>query len=240
MKSLYATERHSGSNIMSGEPMSHSNLARLGCSASTAALTVLLALFARPAAAQTFVEASLDVLTPSSSGATSATHAKGFGFSTGKLSKMASLETQFIYFSKLGDISGANVGSSHAFFFSGGYLIGPTIHQRYKVYGAIGFGEMHRRLSLLPAPGSDPSDPTSLTSDYFTLDGGAGVIVLLSRHFGVRAEIRKGRAFSFSDADDAEPGPFGIKFKHIDYWRASIGFVAAFGKAKPAPAQSFR
>lgn len=194
---------------------------------SAAALALLLSASARPASAQTFIEPSLDALTPkSNSGTTESTRSSGFGFSTGKLSKIASLETQFIYFSKLKDITGASVESSHAFFFSGGYLFGPWIRERAKVYGAIGFGEMHRRLILLPSPGSEE---TKVSSDYFTFDWGIGVIGLFSRRLGVRGDLRRGRAFSLSDSASDELGPFGIHFKHVDYWRASIGFVAIFG-----------
>src|SRR5678815_5278976 len=101
---------------------------------------------AAPAAAQTFVEPSLNWQAFHVSSDTDAPAAKGYGFGFGKLAKTVNLETQIIYFPKLVETGGGtDVASSHAFYFGGGYVIGPEIRERVRVYGAIGFGELYRK-----------------------------------------------------------------------------------------------
>jgi len=195
-----------------------------------AVLAAVLLAAARPVSAQAFIEVPLAWLTPSPAAGEKAQHARGFGFSWGKLAQIHGLETQFVYFPKF-VFSGADVKSSHAFFFSASELFGPWIHERYKVYGGVGFGELHHKLVTLP---TSEAAIESITSDLITIDIGPGAFVLISKRLGCRVDVRRGWAFRLSDEPDAEKGPFGIKFKHTNYWRVSVGFIATFGK-KPPP-----
>ena len=69
-------------------------------------------------------------------------------------------------------------------------------------------------------------NPTSVSSNYFTLNVGGGVMGFFTNHLGVRGDLRYYRAYGFSVADLQTAGT--IALDHFDFWRASVALAAKF------------
>ena len=67
--------------------------------------------------------------------------------------------------------------------------------------------------------------PDSLSTNYFTVNVGGGVIGFLTTHLGVRGDLRYFRAYG---VDIADLEGAGLKLNHFDFWRASGGLVLTF------------
>src|SRR5262245_57646454 len=105
------------------------------------AAALMLVLPVHDAAAQGFINvfAGTTLSTPSTSGSKSKA---GFGIALGGLGKIIGGETEFAYFPEVLDNSANNLSKNKVFTLSGSTLIGPLIGP-VKVYGALGFGDLH-------------------------------------------------------------------------------------------------
>jgi hypothetical protein len=183
--------------------------------------TLLFLSAAHSAAAQVFVSPFVDTTlsSPSASGGGSK---PGFGIALGNVGKIVGAETEIGYQPQIIDNSANALEKSRVFTFSGNTLIGPTIG-RIKAYGAVGAGDLFlnvTRLSSLVIP-----NPASISTNYFTVNVGGGVMGFFTTHMGVRADLRYFRAYGFK-IDDLQAA--GLVLDRFDFWRASIGFAAKF------------
>ncbi len=146
----------------------------------------------------------------------------GFGLALGKLGSIFGVEGEFAYYPEILDNAATGLSKNRAISFSGNFLIGPKIGP-VKVYGTVGAGDLLLNVTSL-ASLATPS-PDSISNSYFTINVGGGVIGFINPHFGIRADVRDFRAtgFDFSDLSSS-----GLAFTHFDFWRASLGVVAAF------------
>lgn len=146
----------------------------------------------------------------------------GLGIAFGKLGKIVGAETEIAYQPEVIDTTAASIAKSRVFTFSANTLIGPTIGA-VKPYGAIGFGNLNlnvKSLSNLVIP-----NPTSISSNYFTVNAGGGVVGFPTAHLGVRADLRYFRAYGFNVADLEVTG---LSLDRFDFWRANIGLALKF------------
>ena len=176
---------------------------------------------AHMAAAQGFVSPFVDT-TLSSPSATGSSSKPGFGVAIGSVGRIIGAETEIGYQPEVIDNAANALQKSRVITFSGNTLIGPTIG-RIKAYGAVGVGDLHlnvTRLSSLVIP-----DPSSISTNYFTVNVGGGVMGFFTTHLGVRADLRYFRAYGFK-VTDLETA--GLALDRFDFWRASIGLAAKF------------
>jgi hypothetical protein len=188
---------------------------------SIVVVTCLLMSAARGAGAQGFVNPFVATTLTSPSATGSATK-PAFGIAFGKLGTVAGFETEVAYHPQVIDNAANALAKNHVFTFSGGALIGPTIG-RVKPYGAFGAGDIYlnvTRLSSVVVP-----NPTSVSTNYFTINAGGGVMGFFTTHLGVRADLRYFRAYGFNMSDLQTAG---LTLTHFDFWRASIGLAAKF------------
>ena len=173
------------------------------------------------ASAQGFVSPFVDT-TLSSPSATGGSSKPGFGIALGNIGKIIGAETEIGYQPEVIDNTANALEKSRVITFSGNTLIGPTIG-RLKVYGAVGAGDLFlnvTKLSSLVIP-----NPASISTNYFTVNVGGGVMGFFTTHMGVRADLRYFRAYGFKIADLQAAG---LVLDRFDFWRASIGFAAKF------------
>jgi hypothetical protein len=176
---------------------------------------------ARVASAQVFISPFVDT-TLSSPSAAGSSSKPGFGVALGNVGKIVGAETEIGYQPQVIDNTANALQKSRVITFSGNTLIGPTIG-RVKVYGAIGAGDLYLNvtsLSSLVVP-----NPTSISTNYFTINAGGGVMGFFTTHLGVRADVRYFRAYGFKVTDLQNAG---LALDHFDFWRASLGFAAKF------------
>ena len=184
-------------------------------------ITALMAASAaRDAAAQGFVNAfvSTTLTSPSPSGTKSK---PGYGVAVGSLGKFVGFDTEMAYYPELLDNTANALAKSRVITFSGDTLLGPTIGP-IKAYGALGFGGLHLNVTSLSSV--IIPNPTSISTNYFTVNAGAGVMGFAA-HFGVRADLRYFRAYGF---DVADLQGSGLTLSHFNFWRASVGLAAKF------------
>jgi hypothetical protein len=184
-------------------------------------ITYLFVSAARMSAAQGFVSPFVDTTLTSPSAAGSSSK-PGFGVAIGNVGKIIGAETEIGYQPEVIDNTANALQKSRVITFSGNTLIGPTIG-RIKAYGAVGVGDLHlnvTRLSSLVIP-----NPSSISTNYFTVNVGGGVMGFFTTHLGVRADLRYFRAYGFK-VTDLETA--GLALDRFDFWRASIGFAAKF------------
>lgn len=183
--------------------------------------TLLFVSAAHGAAAQGFVSAFVDT-TLSSPSATGSSSKPGFGIAIGNVGKIVGAETEVGYQPEVIDSTANALGKSRVITFSGNTLIGPTIGH-IKAYGAVGAGDLYLNvtaLSSLLIP-----NPASISTNYFTVNVGGGVMGFFTTHMGVRADLRYFRAYGFKITDLQTAG---LALDRFDFWRASIGFAAKF------------
>jgi opacity protein-like surface antigen len=176
---------------------------------------------ARGAAAQIFVNPFVDTTlsAPSTSGSRSQ---PGFGIAIGNVGTVVGFETEFAYHPELFDNTANGLAKSHVLTLAQNILVGPTIG-RVKPYGAAGAGDLYlnvTRLSSLVIP-----NPESISTNYFTVNVGGGVMGFVTAHLGVRADLRYYRAYGFKLTDLQTAG---LALDRFDFWRAGVGVVAKF------------
>jgi opacity protein-like surface antigen len=176
---------------------------------------------ARGAAAQIFVNPFVDTTlsAPSTSGSRSQ---PGFGIAIGNVGTIVGFETEFAYHPELFDNAANGLAKSHVLTLAQNILVGPTIG-RVKPYGAAGAGDLHlnvTRLSSVVIP-----SPESISTNYFTVNVGGGVMGFVTAHLGVRADLRYYRAYGFKLTDLQTAG---LALDRFDFWRAGVGVVAKF------------
>ena len=189
-------------------------------SAFVAAVFLVLA-GARGAAAQIFVNPFVDTTlsAPSTSGSRSQ---PGFGIAIGNVGTIVGFETEFAYHPELFDNAANALAKSHVLTLAQNILVGPTIG-RVKPYGAAGAGDLYlnvTRLSSVVIP-----SPESISTNYFTVNVGGGVMGFVTAHLGVRADLRYYRAYGFKLTDLQTAG---LALDRFDFWRAGVGVVAKF------------
>ena len=189
-------------------------------SAFGAALFLVVA-GARGAAAQIFVNPFVDTTlsAPSTSGSRSQ---PGFGIAIGNVGTVVGFETEFAYHPELFDNAANALAKSHVLTLAQNILVGPTIG-RVKPYGAAGAGDLYlnvTRLSSVAIP-----SPESISTNYFTVNVGGGVMGFVTAHLGVRADLRYYRAYGFKLTDLQTAG---LALDRFDFWRAGVGVVAKF------------
>ena len=186
-----------------------------------ASLVLVFSVAARDASAQGFISpfVGTTLTSPSTSGSQSR---PGFGIALGTLGNVVGLDAEVAYFPEVLDKAANSLSKSRALTFSVDTLIGPHIGP-VKAYGALGAGSMNLNftgLSSLVNP-----TPDSLSTNYFTVNVGGGVIGFLTTHLGVRGDLRYFRAYG---VDIADLEGAGLKLNHFDFWRASGGLVLTF------------
>jgi hypothetical protein len=183
-------------------------------------VSLLLAL-AGDAKAQGFINpfVGTTLTSPSAAGG----HSKaGFGVAGGKIGTVVGLEAEFAYYPEVLDNAADALAKNRVLTFSSNVLVGPTIG-RLKAYGALGAGDLHLNFTTLSAL-VKPS-PESISSDYFAVNLGGGVMGFFNAHLGLRGDLRYYRAFGIN-LDDLEAD--GLSVNHFNFWRAGIGLVAKF------------
>ena len=188
---------------------------------TTVLFALLLLCLARGAAAQGFVNpfVGTTLTSPSPSGGSSK---PGFGVAFGSIGKIVGFETEIAYFPELLDNAANGVAKNKALTFSGNTLIGPMVGP-VKVYGAIGFGDLHLNVTSLAnvvIPNLE-----SLSSNFFTINYGGGAMGFFTSHLGVRGDLRYFKAFGFKFEDSATTG---LALDKFDFWRANIGLAVKF------------
>ena len=176
---------------------------------------------ARGAAAQIFVNPFVDTTlsAPSTSGSRSQ---PGFGIAIGNVGTIVGFETEFAYHPELFDNAANALAKSHVITLAQNILVGPTIG-RVKPYGAAGAGDLYlnvTRLSSVVIP-----NPESISTNYFTVNVGGGLMGFVTAHLGVRADLRYYRAYGFKLTDLQTAG---LALDRFDFWRAGVGVVAKF------------
>ena len=176
---------------------------------------------ARGAAAQIFVNPFVDTTlsAPSTSGSRSQ---PGFGIAIGNVGTVVGFETEFAYHPELFDNAANALAKSHVLTLAQNILVGPTIG-RVKPYGAAGAGDLYlnvTRLSSVVVP-----SPESISTNYFTVNVGGGLMGFVTAHLGVRADLRYYRAYGFKLTDLQTAG---LALDRFDFWRAGVGVVAKF------------
>jgi opacity protein-like surface antigen len=182
---------------------------------------LLIAFAAHDAAAQGFISPFIGttLTSPSPKGNSSK---PGYGVAFGNLGTIVGFDSEIAYFPEVLDNAANAIAKSRAFTFSGDTLIWPTIGP-IKVYGAVGVGDMYvnvTSLSSIVIP-----NPANISTNYFTLNVGGGVMAFFTTHLGVRGDLRYFRAYGF-DISDLQGA--GITLNHFDFWRASVGLAAKF------------
>jgi len=89
----------------------------------------------------------------------------------------------------------------------------PTRHApRWRPYGTAGVGAIH----------SWTEEQNDRSQGNFGANVGGGVMYLLSKHVGLRGDLRYFRAFVDQDKPD------GVYFKDYGFWRAAFGVTLGF------------
>ena len=185
------------------------------------ATVVLLLGVAHEGAAQVFINpfVGTTLSSPSTSGSSSKV---GFGAALGHVGTIMGFESEFAYYPEVLENSANNLAKNKVLTFSGNTLIGPTIGP-VKVYGAGGFGDLHLNVTSVSSV-LNPS-PASVSTNYFTINAGGGLMVFFTEHLGIRGDLRYYRALGFK-VDDVQAT--GLTLDRFDFWRASIGLAAKF------------
>jgi len=176
--------------------------------------TAVAALALAPAAAR--AEGYVSPFIGSNFGAGQADGRANFGFDAGWMGKgIIGGEFDFGYAPNFFGSVG-NFGDNHVMTAMGNLIVGVPIGNTFgkgvKPYGTIGFGLVRSQLN----------DPTSTTGDTmqnddFGLNAGFGVMGYLSKHAGLRGDVRYFRNTSATDN--------AVEFGGFHYWRASFGVV---------------
>jgi opacity protein-like surface antigen len=176
---------------------------------------------ARGAAAQIFVNPFVDTTlsSPSTGGGRSQ---PGFGIAIGNVGTVVGFETELAYHPELFDNTANALAKSHVLTLAQNILVGPTIG-RVKPYGAAGLGDLYLNITRISS--AVIPNPESISTNYFTVNVGGGVMGFLTAHLGVRADLRYYRAYGFKLTDLQTAG---LALDRFDFWRAGVGVVAKF------------
>lgn len=176
---------------------------------------------AHDASAQVFVNpfVGTTLTSPSPNGSRSKI---GYGVAFGNVGNIFGFESEVAYYPEVLDNSANALAKSRVFTFSGNTLIGPTLG-RVKAYGAVGVGDLFLNVSSLSS--IVVPNPTNISTNYFTINAGAGAMVFVTSHLGVRGDLRYYRAYGFNLTDLQASG---LTLSHFDFWRASVGLAAKF------------
>ena len=186
-----------------------------------ASIALVLAVSARDASAQGFISpfVGTTLTSPSTSGSKSS---PGFGIALGSLGNIVGLDAELAYFPEVLDKAANSLSKSRALTFSADALIGPHVGP-VKPYAALGAGSMNLNFTGLKSL-VNPS-PDSISTNYFTVNVGGGLIGFLTNHVGVRGDLRYFRAYGVNVADLEGAG---LSLNHFDFWRATGGLVLTF------------
>jgi hypothetical protein len=173
------------------------------------------------AAAQAFINPFVGTTLTSPTGVGGSSKA-GFGIALGTLGNIVGAETEFAYYPEVLDNTANALSKNKVITFSGNTLIGPTIGP-VKAYGAVGLGDLYLNVTSLASV--VVPNPTSISTNYFTLNVGGGVAGFFSAHFGARGDLRYYRAYGLKVTDFENAG---LVLDHFDFWRANIGVAIKF------------
>jgi hypothetical protein len=186
-----------------------------------ATVAFLVASTAPQASAQFFISPS--VTTTLASPSIDSTSSKaGFAISFGAVGTVLGTETEFAYQPELLDSAAHVIAENKVLTIFQNLLIGPKVGP-VKVYGAVGGGSLHLNVSSLETLIIPTAE--SITSNYFALTAGGGVMGFVAAHIGLRADLRYVKAYGF-DLEDFEEA--GLNFDELNFWRASFGGVFTF------------
>jgi hypothetical protein len=187
------------------------------------AAAFLLVCTAREVSAQGFINpfVGTTLTSPSTSGSSSK---PGFGIALGGIGKIIGGETEIGYYPAVLDNGANGLAKNKVITLSGNTLIGPMIGP-IKAYGALGFGDLYLNVTSLSSIAIP--NPSSISTNYFTVNTGGGVMGFFSSHLGVRGDLRYYRAFGFKVTDVQSATP-GFALDRFDFWRANFGLVAKF------------
>ena len=181
----------------------------------------ILASLPRVAAAQGFINPFIGT-TLTSPTPNNGSSKPGFGVALGMLGTIVGAETEVAYYPEVLDNATNGLNKNKVITFSGNTLIGPTIGP-VKVYGAVGLGDLYLNVTSLQSV--VVPNPTSISTNYFTLNVGGGVAGFFSSHVGVRGDLRYYRAFGFKVEDLQNPQ---LALDKFDFWRGNIGVAFKF------------
>jgi hypothetical protein len=186
-----------------------------------AALALTFAFVANDAAAEGFINpfVGTTLTSPSPSGSKSKA---GYGFALGGVGKVVGGETEFAYYPEVLDNTANNLAKNKVFTLSASTLVG-VLAGPVKVYGALGFGDLHLYGSSLSS--AIIPHPEDISTNYFTYNVGGGVMGFFSSHFGVRGDLRYYRSFGFKESDVQGAG---LALDKFDFWRGDIGLAVRF------------
>lgn len=175
----------------------------------------------RVAAAQGFISPFVGT-TLTSPTATGSGTKPGYGVALGGFASFIGGETEIAYYPEVVDNTANAISKNNVLTFSGNILVGPRIGA-VKPYGAVGFGDLHLSVTSL----TNLVQPTAATisSNYFTVNGGGGLFVFFSSHVGVRGDLRYYRSFGVKQTDLQSAG---LALDKFDFWRAAGGLVFTF------------
>lgn len=144
----------------------------------------------------------------------------GFGVSFGSIGLIFGGDFEIAYYPEVIDSQANGLDNSKAITFAATTMIGPRIGP-VKIYGAFGVGDTI--LSAAPFSTLTNPSPSNLTSHYFTLNSGGGIMVFFGR-LGVRVDVRHYRAYGFNFSD--VQGTAG--FDQLRFWRGTAGLAVRF------------
>jgi hypothetical protein len=182
---------------------------------------IIVVFGAHDAASQGFISpfVGTTLTSPSSTGSSTK---PGYGVAFGAIGQIAGFETEIAFYPEVIDNAANALAKSKVISFSAGMLLGPTIGP-VKPYVAFGGGNLH--LNVTGISSVVIPTPESISNNYFTLNGGGGVMGFFTDHFGVRGDLRYYRAFGIkvTDLENA-----GLGLDKFNFWRASFGIIAKF------------
>lgn len=186
----------------------------------SAVVALLLTILVTPGAnAQGFAAPSFGYNFGGDSGCRSATDCEdvnwNFGASLGLLGRFVGFEGEFTYED---DFIGETANeSSDVLTLMANFMVAPRI-TLVQPYGLVGIG-------MIRTTGEDRVSGSSETENQIGWTVGAGVIVFVHRHVGIKGDVRYYHSFSALDFLDIELGRDENK---LDFGRAAFGVVFAF------------
>lgn len=186
------------------------------------ATTLVVLMASRDAAAQGFFVSPFVGTTLTSPTSTGSSTKPGYGVAFGGLGKFVGGETEIAYYPEVIDNSANGLAKNRVLSFSGTTLIGPTIG-RVRPYAALGAGDLHLNVTGLAS--ALVPNPTSISNDYFSFNVGGGVMGFVTKHVGLRGDLRYFRAFGIKVEDLQNAG---LSLDHFNFWRATFGVVGKF------------
>jgi len=144
----------------------------------------------------------------------------GFGIAFGSIGLIFGGDFEIAYYPEVLDSQANGLDNTKAITLAANSMIGPRIGP-VKIYGAFGAGDTI--LSATPFSTLTNPSPSSITSHYFTVNSGGGLIVFFGR-LGFRGDVRYFRAYGFNFSD--VQGTAG--FDRLNFWRGTAGLAVRF------------